>query len=225
MDHAYCPGARMLRQPAPEIFTCPDCGGEVEIWTDELRGTCPQCKRIVLKESTQSCLDWCKYAKECVGDETYGRHMQNRMAGVKAQFLSAMSNSSGDDGEYASGAAEAVDFAEQLLSAEEADAHIVIPACLILYARSADDRGGDLNRILLKTGFQRQDIEQISDISARNPPAGIAENKNYRVAHDAYMLARRRGAAPAGKQTPAARAPSFLTAKATEIYQSLATGA
>ena len=214
----------MLRQPAPEIFTCPDCGGEVEIWTDELRGTCPQCSRTVLKESTQSCLDWCKYAKECVGDETYGRHMQNRMAGVKAQLMAAIEDSEGDNGDFARSAAEAVEFAEQLLAAEPADPHIVIPACLLLCVRSSGGQGIDLNRILLKTGFQQQDIEQIAEITAPNPPAGITDNTNYRIAHDAYMLARKRTASSAGAQSATVGAPSFLTTSAADIYRSLTAG-
>ena len=37
------PGARFLRQPRPEMFECPDCGEEVEIWSDEIRGTCSAC--------------------------------------------------------------------------------------------------------------------------------------------------------------------------------------
>ena len=38
MDHQFCPGATLLRRPVPEIFDCPSCHGEVEIWTDEFKG-------------------------------------------------------------------------------------------------------------------------------------------------------------------------------------------
>ena len=39
--HLVCPGARLIKQPKPEIFTFPSCGAEVEIWTDEIKAVCP----------------------------------------------------------------------------------------------------------------------------------------------------------------------------------------
>jgi hemerythrin-like domain-containing protein len=68
-----CPGSRTIRNPIPESIPCPNCGREVEIWTDELKATCPNCKNKVLRERQASCIDWCPYAKECVGPEVYER--------------------------------------------------------------------------------------------------------------------------------------------------------
>lgn len=66
-----CPGSRKIRNPIPENFPCPSCGRDVEIWTDELKATCPNCKTRVFRERQVSCIDWCPYAKECVGPEVY----------------------------------------------------------------------------------------------------------------------------------------------------------
>jgi hypothetical protein len=78
MDAKFCPGSRLLRQPHPEIFTCPGCGGEVEIWTDELKADCPVCKKTVFRDPKMNCLEWCKYGRECVGEEIYNRFMEDR---------------------------------------------------------------------------------------------------------------------------------------------------
>src|SRR4030066_152981 len=83
MDHSFCPGSKLLRQPAPELFPCPNCGTEVEIWTDELKGICPSCKKAVFRDGGMSCLDWCKYGKECVGDAAYKSYMRDKAVGVK----------------------------------------------------------------------------------------------------------------------------------------------
>ena len=72
-----CPGARAIRQPQPEFIPCPACRAEVEIWTDEIKAICPQCKKTVLRKQETSCLEWCKYAKECVGEEAYNNYMRN----------------------------------------------------------------------------------------------------------------------------------------------------
>ena len=74
MDFAkFCPGAIAFRDPTPEYVDCPRCGGELEIWSDELVATCPHCQAIVPKERGASCIDWCQYAKECIGADKYER--------------------------------------------------------------------------------------------------------------------------------------------------------
>ncbi|MFH1003501.1 MAG: hypothetical protein V1780_05085, partial [Chloroflexota bacterium] len=68
-----CPGSRTIREPVPDEIKCPQCGGEVEIWTDELKATCPNCGHKVFREARVSCIDWCPHAQECVGPEVYQR--------------------------------------------------------------------------------------------------------------------------------------------------------
>lgn len=62
-----CPGTdtRFLKI---EIKKCPKCGYLVEIFSDELKVRCPKCETYVYKEMP-SCIDWCKYAKYCIGEE------------------------------------------------------------------------------------------------------------------------------------------------------------
>ncbi len=68
-----CPGSRTIREPRPENIPCPRCGTEVEIWTDELKASCPHCGNKVLRAQQASCIDWCPHARECVGPEVYER--------------------------------------------------------------------------------------------------------------------------------------------------------
>lgn len=64
-----CPGSRSIKQPVPEHKKCFRCGDEAEIWSDELIIECPKCKCIMSRETGNSCIEWCKYASECVGEE------------------------------------------------------------------------------------------------------------------------------------------------------------
>ena len=68
-----CPGARTIQEATPEYINCPHCGGEMEIWSDELFARCPHCKGAVPRRRGASCLDWCACAGECVGLERYHR--------------------------------------------------------------------------------------------------------------------------------------------------------
>ena len=74
-----CPGAQSFRQLKPEYMKCPFCSYEVEIWSDEIRATCPKCKKTVIRnDGKQSCLDWCKYAEKCIGVVKYNKYKQNK---------------------------------------------------------------------------------------------------------------------------------------------------
>lgn len=78
-----CPGSRFFKQPEPEIVKCPTCSAEVEIWTDEVKATCKNCQTVVTREQGQSCLDWCKFAKDCVGEELYKKYLDNKAISKK----------------------------------------------------------------------------------------------------------------------------------------------
>lgn len=73
-----CPGSHSFSQPHPEYINCPFCKKEIEIWSDEVKAKCPGCKKVILREGGPSCLDWCKYGKECVGEETYNKYITNK---------------------------------------------------------------------------------------------------------------------------------------------------
>jgi DNA-directed RNA polymerase subunit RPC12/RpoP len=59
-----CPGINDFTRPKPEVYTCPNCGSKVEIWTDEQSAECENCGTVVSKK-VSSCLDWCEYAQKC----------------------------------------------------------------------------------------------------------------------------------------------------------------
>jgi hypothetical protein len=48
-----CPGQDRKVPAVPELFACPSCSAQVEMWTDETKRTCPNCKNQVLKDSAQ----------------------------------------------------------------------------------------------------------------------------------------------------------------------------
>lgn len=76
-----CPGSQAFSQPHPENIKCSHCSADVEIWSDEVRATCPGCKKTVTREQEMGCLEWCKYAKECVGEDRYKKYIKNKRGG------------------------------------------------------------------------------------------------------------------------------------------------
>jgi len=70
-----CPGAAHIRTPTLEIKKCPQCGEEVEIFSNEMQVECGNCG-LTIYNDLESCVQWCKYAKECVGEELYKKLMK-----------------------------------------------------------------------------------------------------------------------------------------------------
>ena len=65
-----CPGQDM-RNLRVKLYKCPNCGKEVEIFSDELKLKCPQCHKYVYTEKTPSCIDWCASARKCLGEDRW----------------------------------------------------------------------------------------------------------------------------------------------------------
>jgi ribosomal protein S27AE len=70
-----CPGAAPLRRPTIILKTCPRCGEEIEMFSDDAKMNCSKCGFTVYNNAL-SCVQWCEYAKQCVGEEVYNELMQ-----------------------------------------------------------------------------------------------------------------------------------------------------
>jgi len=71
-----CPGAASLKStPTLTEKTCPVCGSIIEIFSTDTHVACDNCGFIAYND-TQNCLEWCPYAKDCVGEEIYNKFME-----------------------------------------------------------------------------------------------------------------------------------------------------
>jgi hypothetical protein len=65
-----CPGAAVFKGAEDlHIKVCPECGAEIEIFSKDTHAVCA-CGFVAYNDF-QSCVRWCAYAKECVGDELF----------------------------------------------------------------------------------------------------------------------------------------------------------
>jgi HD superfamily phosphodiesterase/predicted RNA-binding Zn-ribbon protein involved in translation (DUF1610 family) len=198
-----CPGSQKFRQPEPEIIKCPSCGAEIEIWTDEIKARCPRCKEEIMRETGASCLDWCKYAKECAGPQVYDKYMQNKATTIREKLIKELEDYFGSDLKRINHAKKVMHFAEELLKQEKADWHIVIPASILhdvgikvaeaKYGSSAghyqEKEGPPIAKaILLKLGLRKEDIDQICAIIAHHHSPGKINTLNFKILYDADWL-------------------------------------
>ncbi len=63
------------RTPTIREKTCPVCGNTIEIFSTDTQVTCDKCGFVAYNDAL-SCVQWCQYARKCVGDEMYERMME-----------------------------------------------------------------------------------------------------------------------------------------------------
>jgi len=187
MDASFCPGAKALRQPKPEFFSCPKCGEEVEIWTDEIKRNCSLCGTAVFRNQKMSCVQWCSYAEECVGRKTLTEYMENQKVSIKNILIKEIKKYFSEKTGCIEESLSALREGENLLSERSGDWHIVIPACIIHKIENRKVR----KKILLKSGLRETQADQIcSIIDGLFDSKGIMEN-NMKIVHDATLYGKK----------------------------------
>ncbi len=63
------------RTPTIIEKTCPVCGNLIEMFSIDTQMACENCGFVAYND-TLSCVQWCKYAKKCVGEEMYAHMME-----------------------------------------------------------------------------------------------------------------------------------------------------
>jgi predicted metal-binding protein len=53
LDYLKCPGSDPVSKALPELYPCPECETDIEIWTDECGGKCPFCNTYFKKVQIQ----------------------------------------------------------------------------------------------------------------------------------------------------------------------------
>ena len=54
---------------------CPNCGNVIELFSIDTEVACDKCGFVAYNDEL-SCVQWCKYAKDCVGEEMYEHLMK-----------------------------------------------------------------------------------------------------------------------------------------------------
>jgi NADH pyrophosphatase NudC (nudix superfamily) len=79
-----CPGGQGGATPTIQVKRCPQCGGEVELFSTDMKVDCPACGQTVFN-NVNSCVDYCQYAEQCLGRDTYLRLRQRNKQALEAR--------------------------------------------------------------------------------------------------------------------------------------------
>ena len=67
-----CPVSFGSGTPEIKIKKCPRCGGEVELFSVDMKVDCPSCGQPVFN-NINSCAEYCQYAEQCLGTDMYSK--------------------------------------------------------------------------------------------------------------------------------------------------------
>ena len=206
MAFKRCPGSTAFAQPKIEIVRCPHCGGDTEVWSDEAEGVCPKCGQTVIRTNRQSCVDWCKYARDCLGEQKYKKYQDTKSCLRKEALLCAAQNRFKWDEARHQRARTVLKYAEELLKEQPAaDPNIVVAAVVLSVACECEPDNGsppgpsgpsaeagkrESQAILEELNYPGGFVKQVCELIAL-PPSGPTENVNARVIRDARLLADR----------------------------------
>ena len=231
-----CPGSLSFSQPKPEIITCAECEAETEIWSDDASGTCPKCGNMVIRNLTVSCVDWCKFAKECLGNEKYRMYGEMQAAMRKPALIKAMSDYFGKDKKRIDHAKTVVAYSEIILPREtSADPNVVLAAAVLhdIGIKNAEEKHGSsasehqelegppvAREMLVEFGYPGPFIDEVCDIIGHHHRPQPDDSINFKVLYDADMLTnteRQRMRARGRTTLPAEILDAFLTDAGREI--------
>lgn len=72
------------KTPTIQEKICPQCGNVIELFSIDTQMPCDHCGFVAYND-TLSCVQWCQYAKDCVGEEMYNQLMQVAAQNKKKQ--------------------------------------------------------------------------------------------------------------------------------------------
>lgn len=202
-----CSGATAFSRPTIEVLPCPDCGADVEVWSDEATGQCPSCSRAVIRSVSQSCVDWCRYAKECLGDEKFEQYGEMKSAMRKSALLGAVETRAGTDAALIAHTRNSLAYAEMLL-AEHRDADptvVMAAAALFALTRETAEDGSPIEpsmesgpgqgrmevamEILKELGYPQGLMKEVRDLLGPPADSPRRDTLHFKLLHDAVLLA------------------------------------
>ncbi len=189
MGMKACPGSGAFAQPKIEIVSCPDCGGDVEVWSDEADGMCTACKKAVVRKNTQACMDWCRYAAQCLGEVKYKQYRTLKTQMRKQALVQAMQDHLGADEPRKASALRTMACAEDILCEEkDADPNVVMAAA-VLGGLACPGELDPVRAILEKLEYPNGFVKAVCAILAGLQQSGGEGDINFRIVHDARLLA------------------------------------
>ncbi len=201
-DEISCPGQNTMFWKSDDIYDvkCPSCGTPVEFWKDDSKRTCDCGHRFLNPKRDLGCLEYCKYAEQCMPEMFEGEDLK---ALYRDRLLVAAKISLKPEDSRLERSQEIAELAEEILDGEGGQPKVVFAATILgnLALSSQPDGGqadsstrGDspsalVRKVLANLGTEKEVIDQACQIIEYRINGTSSEDVNHKIVSDALTLA------------------------------------
>ena len=197
-DDIRCPGQTTMFWKPDDIYDvkCPSCGAPVEFWKDDSKRTCKCGHRFLNPKRDLGCLEYCKYAEDCMPEMFQG---ENLKALYRDRLLVGARIALKPEEARLQRSQEIAEMAEEILDGEGGQPKLVFAATIIGdLVLSAQLHGGQAEsstpgdspsaltrKILADLGTETEVIDQVCQIIEHRmngtdfPPASQASSHQF----------------------------------------------
>ncbi len=241
-----CPGQDMRYWKPGDIFNakCPDCGGTVEFFKDEVRRKC-KCGHVLTNPKLDfGCAEWCPYAEQCIGtvpEEVKAKQQVERENSLRERISMEMKKHFGKDLKRISHALKVAHYAEQILKMEGGDPLVILGAAYLHDIGSPEAQkkceaaGGDYyvcqeakgvpvaREILKRLAVKEEAAEEICDIIGHHHHPREEETLSFQIVYESDWLVNmeEKGISQDRKKVLAIIDESFRTEAGRQIAEKL----
>lgn len=200
-DEIRCPGQNTMFWKPDDIYDvkCPSCGAPVEFWKDDSKRSCKCGHRFLNPKRDLGCLEYCKYAEQCMPDMFQGESLK---ALYRDRLLVAARIALKPEDSRLKRTQEIAEVAEGILDEEGGQPKVVFAATilgdLILNPQHQGGQGTSsgqgenpiamVTKVLAELGTEKEVIDQVCQIIEDKINGTRSEEVNHKIVFDALMV-------------------------------------
>ena len=201
-DDISCPGQNTMFWKPDDIFDvrCPNCDRPVEFWKDDSKRTCDCGHRFLNPKRDLGCLEYCKYAEQCMPEMFEGESLK---ALYRDRLLVTAKIKMKPDDASLERSQKIAELVEEILDEEGGQPKVVFAATilgnLVLNSQahgeqSASSAQGDspsaiTRKVLADIGTEKEVTDQVCQIIENRINGKSSEDLDSKIVSDALMLA------------------------------------
>jgi len=191
-----------------DIFNarCPNCGGFIEFFKDEVRRKC-RCGHMVTNPKLDfGCAEWCAYAEQCIGaipEDVKARQRTEQENSLRERISLEMKKYFGKDLKRISHALKVARYAEQIMKIEGGNPLVILASAYLhdigihqaekkyqsISGEYQEKEGPGMAReILERLDVQKEIVNEVCDIIGHHHHPRGEETLNFQILYEADWL-------------------------------------
>ncbi len=201
-DDISCPGQNTMFWKPDDIFDvrCPSCDRPVEFWKDDSKRTCECGHRFLNPKRDLGCLEYCKYAEQCMPEMFEGESLK---ALYRDRLLVTAKIKMKPDDASLERSQKIAELVEEILDEEGGQPKVVFAATILgnlvlnsqthgeqsASAAQGDSPSAITRKVLADIGTEKEVTDQVCQIIENRINGTSSEDLDSKIVSDALMLA------------------------------------